>query len=80
MTGETACLWHGISCGNSFWDVVKHPFPARDLKRSEVRDFISMGLDEAGGKHKDLLSVFNLVPKDYHRFMRFLHEQDLLPG
>lgn len=78
-TGEVAGMWHRIARGESFWDVVKRPFLARDLKRSEVRAFICMGLDEAGGKYKDLLPVFNLVPGDYHRFMRFLHEQDLLP-
>ncbi|MCP5105297.1 MAG: sigma-54-dependent Fis family transcriptional regulator, partial [bacterium] len=79
-TGEVAGMWDGIARGESFWDVVKKPFLARDLKRSEVKSFISMGLDEAGGRYKDLLPVFNLVPKDYHRFMRFLHEQDLRPG
>lgn len=79
-TAEAARMWHGITTGKSFWDVVKKPFLARDLKRSEVKAFISMGLDEAGGKYKNLLPVFNLAPNDYHRFMRFLHEQDLRPG
>jgi transcriptional regulator with PAS, ATPase and Fis domain len=78
-TEEVTNLWYGIACGKSFWEVVKKPFLARDLKRSEVKSFISMGLEEAGGKYKSLIPVFNLKSEDYHRFMRFLHEQDLIP-
>jgi len=58
---------------------VKKPFLARDLKRSEVKAIVSMGLEQSGGKYKNLLKIFNLETTDYHRFMRFLHEQDLKP-
>ncbi|MCP5051780.1 MAG: hypothetical protein GY940_31730, partial [bacterium] len=73
-------MWHSIVCGKNFWEVVKKPFLSRDLKRTEVKAFISRSLAAAGGKYKALLELFNLDKKDYHRFMRFLHEQDLLPG
>ncbi|MCP5052141.1 MAG: sigma-54-dependent Fis family transcriptional regulator [bacterium] len=73
-------MWQRIISGNSFWEVVKKPFLARDLKRSEVKALISRGLAETGGKYKVLLEMFNLKDSDYHRFMRFLHEQDLRPS
>jgi transcriptional regulator with PAS, ATPase and Fis domain len=73
-------LWNSLASGKDFWEVVKKPFLSRDLKRSEVKAIISRGLAEAGGKYKVLLEVFNLDKDDYHRFMRFIHEQDLMPG
>ncbi|MCP5054991.1 MAG: sigma-54-dependent Fis family transcriptional regulator, partial [bacterium] len=76
---EVDRMWHCIANGESFWEIVKKPFLARDLKRSEVRALIVKGLAEVGGRYKELLELFNLDKSDYHRFMRFLHEQDLLP-
>lgn len=53
---------------------------SRDLKRSEVKALITRGLVEAGGRYKELIKIFNLKNDDYHRFMRFLHEQNLIPN
>ncbi|MCP5050821.1 MAG: sigma-54-dependent Fis family transcriptional regulator [bacterium] len=72
-------MWDSVTNGEDFWEVVKKPFLTREIKRSEVRAFISRGLAETGGKYKELLNIFNLSNTDYHRFMRFLHEQDLIP-
>jgi DNA-binding NtrC family response regulator len=77
---ENNKIWNDFKKGKSFWEVVKEPFLSRDLKRSEVKALIARGLVETGGKYKKLLKVFNLKESDYHRFMRFLHEQDLKPG
>lgn len=72
-------IWNSIKGGKSFWEQVKKPFMSRDLKRSEVKALISRGLVESNGKYKKLIKLFNLEENDYHRFMRFLHEQDLIP-
>jgi transcriptional regulator with PAS, ATPase and Fis domain len=72
-------IWNSIKGGKSFWEVVKKPFLSRDLKRSEVKALISRGLVESNRKYKKLIKLFNLEENDYHRFMRFLHEQDLIP-
>lgn len=77
--GTVLNMWDQLSRGENFWDVAKKPYLSRDLKRSEIRSLIAMGLAETRGKYKDLLPIFNLESKDYHRFMRFLHEQELLP-
>ncbi|NIN35068.1 MAG: AAA domain-containing protein [Candidatus Aminicenantes bacterium] len=76
---ETQRIRMAIKNGTNFWEAVKKPFLARDIKRSEVKEIISWGLKEANGKYKKLIKVFNLEKNDYHRFMRFLHEQALLP-
>jgi DNA-binding NtrC family response regulator len=79
-TDENSRIWNDLKNGKSFWEAVKKPFLSRDLKRSEVKALIARGLVETGGKYKKLLNIFNLKENDYHRFMRFLHEQDLKPG
>jgi transcriptional regulator with PAS, ATPase and Fis domain len=79
-TGENSHIWNAFQEGKSFWEAVKKPYLSRDLKRSEVKALIARGLIESGGRYKGLLKVFNLEKKDYHRFMRFLHEQGLKPG
>ncbi|MCP4217496.1 MAG: sigma-54-dependent Fis family transcriptional regulator [bacterium] len=72
-------LWSILREGGNFWEVVKKPFLARDLNRAEVKSLIALGLEQTGGKYKKLLKIFNMDNDDYHRFMRFIHEQDLKP-
>jgi hypothetical protein len=79
-TGEDSQIWKYFKEGKDFWEAVKKPYLSRDLKRSEVKALISRGLVESEGSYKKLLNIFNLEKDDYHRFMRFLHEQDLKPG
>jgi transcriptional regulator with PAS, ATPase and Fis domain len=67
-----------IRHGKTFWEAVKKPFLLRDLNRAEVREIVSRGLSQAGFKYKKLVKFFNLQEGDYHRFMRFLHEQRLI--
>jgi transcriptional regulator with PAS, ATPase and Fis domain len=73
-------LWNDIKNGKSFWEAAKKPYISRDLKRSEVKALITRGLVESGGRYKELIKIFNLEQNDYHRFMRFLHEQSLIPN
>lgn len=72
-------IWQELRAGKSFWDAVKKPFLNRDLNRLEVKRIIADGLLEADGKYTKLLNIFNLKADDYHRFMRFMHEQELRP-
>ena len=74
---KTKQIWEQIKSGKSFWEVVKEPYLKRDLNREQVREIIKMGLNKCEGKYKNLIELFNLGKKDYHRFMRFLNEQRL---
>lgn len=66
-------IWDKIKSGRSFWEAVKAPFLDREIKRSEVKTIIERGLQETGGKYKNLLSLFNLGKNEYKNFMRFLY-------
>jgi len=58
--------------GKSFSEVVYRPFMNRDLKRSEAKEIIRLGLQKAGRSYKKLLSWFNLPEKDYIKFVIFV--------
>ena len=51
----------------------------RDLNRSQVRAFISRGLDASHGSYRGLVELLGLPATDYQRFMDFLRHQDLKP-
>ncbi len=72
-------LWAKIERGGNFWEVVKKPFLARDLNRSQVKEFLRRGLIKSGWCWKELCEMVNLSPEEYHKFMRFIHEQSLKP-
>ena len=63
----------------SFWNTVHRAFMDRDLNRSQVRAFISRGLDATRGSYRDLVELLGLPATDYQRFMDFLRHQDLKP-
>jgi transcriptional regulator with PAS, ATPase and Fis domain len=75
---ELEQIWKNIQRGHNFWDEIKKPFLKRDLNRKEVKSIISRGLEEVGGSYKNLIKLFHLNDNDYHRFMRFLHEQKIV--
>ena len=62
-----------VETGESFWEVIKNPFLRRELKREEVVEIISLGLNEAK-TYKKLMKLFNAgsTTKDYKRFMKFI--------
>jgi DNA-binding NtrC family response regulator len=62
-----------LKTGKSFWEAVKAPYLDRELNRREVKEILSRGLQETGGKYKGLLKLFNLEEKEYKNFMRFLY-------
>jgi transcriptional regulator with PAS, ATPase and Fis domain len=70
-------IWQRLKEGGTFWEEVKEPFLHRELNRSEVRTILDSGLNECGRKYKNVIRLFNLEEKEYHRFMSFLNEHDL---
>ena len=58
----------------SFWSAVYLPIMARDLTRDDVRTLIAAGLQHTRGNYKLLLSLFNMEPTDYKRFLNFLRK------
>jgi DNA-binding NtrC family response regulator len=60
----------------SFWTVVYPLYMQREITRSNVRDVVRKGLEEARGNYKIVARLFNLQPGDYKRFLNFLRKHD----
>jgi transcriptional regulator with PAS, ATPase and Fis domain len=60
----------------SFWSVVYPLYMRREITRSNVRDVVRKGLEEARGNYKIVARLFNLEPRDYKRFLNFLRKHD----
>ncbi|MCP5108333.1 MAG: sigma-54-dependent Fis family transcriptional regulator, partial [bacterium] len=74
---NTGRMWEELRSGKSFWEAVKAPFLQREVNRAEVKALVVRGLDLAGGKYVDLLRLFHVEKKDYHKFMAFLSDYKL---
>jgi transcriptional regulator with PAS, ATPase and Fis domain len=74
---KTGKIWRQIKEGENFWNAVKMPFLARDINRDQAKEIVIKGLTEVGGKYVDLLPLFNLDNRDYHKFMTFLRDYEL---
>ena len=48
----------------------------REITRSNVRDLVRKGLQEARGNYKIVTRLFNIEPQDYKRFLNFLRKHD----
>ena len=68
-----------VTDGESFWRAVYEPFMARDITRSELRRIVSRGLEQTHGNCKMLVRLFNMGPRDYKRFLNFLHKHGCNP-
>ncbi|MCC7009146.1 MAG: sigma-54-dependent Fis family transcriptional regulator [Acidobacteria bacterium] len=60
----------------SFWHVVYPLYMNREITRSNVRQLVHKGLEEARGNYKIVLRLFNMEPADYKRFLNFLRKHD----
>ena len=49
---------------------------AGDHARSNVREVVRKGLEEARGNYKIVARLFNMEPRDYKRFLNFLRKHD----
>jgi transcriptional regulator with PAS, ATPase and Fis domain len=60
----------------SFWAVVYPLYMQREITRSNVRDLVRKGLEEARGNYKIVTRLFNMDTRDYKRFLNFLRKHD----
>ena len=60
----------------SFWAAVYPLYMNREITRSNVRDLLHKGLEEARGNYKIVLRMFNMDTADYKRFLNFLRKHD----
>jgi two-component system, NtrC family, response regulator AtoC len=60
----------------SFWTVVYPLYMQREITRSNVRDLVRKGLEDARGNYKIVAKLFNMEPRDYKRFLNFLRKHD----
>ena len=60
----------------SFWNLVYPLYMQREITRSNVRDVVRKGLEEARGNYKIVARLFNMDQGDYKRFLNFLRKHD----
>jgi DNA-binding NtrC family response regulator len=65
-----------VAAGVSFWDDVHRLFLSRDITRHDVRELVRLGLANAGGNYRNLLTLFGMDQRDYKRFLNFLAAHD----
>jgi transcriptional regulator with PAS, ATPase and Fis domain len=66
-------LTEGSQC---FWNTVYPLYMQREITRSNVRDLVRKGLEEARGNYKIVVRLFNMPPDDYKKFLNFLRKHD----
>jgi transcriptional regulator with GAF, ATPase, and Fis domain len=60
----------------SFWTSVYPLYMEREITRSNVREVVRKGLEEARGNYKIVARLFNMETRDYKRFLNFLRKHD----
>ena len=60
----------------SFWTAVYPLYMSREITKSQVRDLVRKGLEEARGNYRIVLRLFNMENRDYKRFLSFLRKHD----
>ena len=60
----------------SFWTAVYPLYMQREITRSNVRDLVGKGLQEARGNYKIVAQLFNLESRDYKKFLNFLRKHE----
>jgi DNA-binding NtrC family response regulator len=65
-----------IRDSTTFWQVVYDPYMDRDLTRGQVRAVIKKALLRTGGNYRQVISLFNLPPDDYKKFLNFLRKHE----
>jgi transcriptional regulator with PAS, ATPase and Fis domain len=70
-------LYHRLVEGReSFWNVVYPLYMQREITRTNVRDLVRKGLEEARGNYKIVTRLFNMDTRDYKKFLNFLRKHD----
>ena len=65
-----------VKDGGSFWSTVYPLYMQREITRSNVREVVKKGLEDARGNYKIVARLFNLAPEDYKKFLNFLRKHD----
>jgi two-component system response regulator AtoC len=65
-----------VDDGESFWTSVYPLYMRREITRSHVREVVKRGLSETRGNYKIVVSLFNMEPTDYKKFLNFLRKHD----
>jgi DNA-binding NtrC family response regulator len=65
-----------VGAGYSFWDHVHPLFVSRDITRNDLRELVHLGLANARGNYRTLLTLFGIDANDYKRFLNFLAAHD----
>ncbi len=60
----------------SFWHTVYPLYMQREITRSNVRDLVHKGLEEARGNYRIVTKLFNIDTADYKRFLNFLRKHE----
>ena len=69
-----------VTDGESFWAVVYPLFMQREITKSNLRELVRKGLEEARGNYKIVLRLFNMPPEDYKKFLNFLRKHECQPS
>lgn len=71
-----------INQGDSFWKAVHEVFMDRELTKTDIRMIVRRGLQQTHGSYRELAELFRLTPREYRRFLAFLHQHDchVIPG
>jgi transcriptional regulator with PAS, ATPase and Fis domain len=69
-----------VGDGESFWSAVYPLFMQREITKTNVRELVRRGLEEARGNYKIVLRLFNMPPEDYKKFLNFLRKHDCQPS
>jgi len=62
--------------GESFWTAVYPLYMQREITKTNVREVVRRGLNDARGNYKIVARMFNLDADDYKRFLNFLRKHD----
>jgi DNA-binding NtrC family response regulator len=65
-----------VGAGYSFWDHVHPLFLSRDITRHDLRELVRLGLANARGSYRAMLTLFGIESNDYKRFLNFLAAHD----
>ena len=65
-----------VTEGESFWTAVYPLYIQREITKTNVREIVRRGLQEARGNYKIVARMFNLPEDDYKRFLNFLRKHD----
>ena len=60
----------------SFWTAVYPLYMNREITKSNVRDLVGKGLEEARGNYKIVARLFNMDAQDYKKFLNFLRKHE----